>query len=138
MADIISRFRHRKVTPRGSSTGTEPVYRDEENISIPSKNATSGIKPATESLESKTSQSNDPDIAVEPIAADEESDIEDDLKDIPVEVRNTVSFEDDQTLPTITFRYFLLTFLFIVPGAFLYQMVSKFQTETQRSTADSQ
>jgi hypothetical protein len=124
MADIINRFRRRKVTPQSSSSSTEPVYVDEKNISIPSNNEISGPGPVIESLESKTSQSRDPEIAIDPIAEDEESDIEEDLKDIPKEVRNIVSFEDDQNLPTITFRYFFLTFLFIVPGAFLYQMVS--------------
>lgn len=53
-----------------------------------------------------------------------EEEIEEDLRDYPPEVRNTVSFEDDTTLPTITFRYFVLTFVFVAPGAFLYQMVS--------------
>ena len=49
------------------------------------------------------------------------------VKDIPPYVRRVVSFEDDPTLPTITFRYFLLTFLFVAPGAFLSQM-SRFRT----------
>src|ERR1700753_2580737 len=103
MADLISRFRRRKATPQSLSPSTEPVYVDEKNISVPSDNGISGPGPVIESLESKTSQSQDPEIAVDPIAGDEESDIEDDLKDIPLEVRNTVSFEDDQNLPTITF-----------------------------------
>ncbi len=56
--------------------------------------------------------------------------IEDDdpvLKDIPWHVRRVVSLHDDPTLPTITFRYFLLTFLFVAPGAFL-SMMSSFRT----------
>ena len=44
------------------------------------------------------------------------------LKDIPWHVRRVVSLHDDPTLPTITFRYFVLSFLFITPGAFLAQM----------------
>lgn len=44
------------------------------------------------------------------------------LKDLPPSVRRVVSLEDDPTLPTLTFRYFLLTFLFVIPGAFLSQM----------------
>lgn len=44
------------------------------------------------------------------------------LKDIPWHVRRVVSLHDDPTLPTITFRYFALAFLFIAPGAFLAQM----------------
>lgn len=49
------------------------------------------------------------------------------VRDIPPYVRRIVSFTDDTELPTITFRYFLLSFLFIVPGAFLSQM-SSFRT----------
>lgn len=45
------------------------------------------------------------------------------LKDIPWHVRRVVSLHDDTALPTITFRYFLLSFIFVLPGAFLSQMV---------------
>lgn len=44
------------------------------------------------------------------------------VKDLPWHVRRIVSLHDDTTLPTITFRYFLLVFLFVPPGAFLQQM----------------
>lgn len=44
------------------------------------------------------------------------------LRDIPWHVRRGVSFVDDPTEPTLTFRYFVLTLLFILPGAFLSQM----------------
>ncbi|PMD32926.1 OPT superfamily oligopeptide transporter [Hyaloscypha variabilis F] len=44
------------------------------------------------------------------------------IRDIPFNVRRIVSFEDDPTLPTLTFRYFVLTLLFVIPGAFLSQM----------------
>lgn len=49
------------------------------------------------------------------------------LRDIPWHVRRVVSLEDDPTLPVITFRYFLLTILFIAPGAFLTQL-NEFRT----------
>jgi hypothetical protein len=49
------------------------------------------------------------------------------VRDIPLTVRKIVSLQDDPTLPTLTFRYFILTFLFVVPGAFLSQM-SHFRT----------
>ncbi|OCK81893.1 putative OPT oligopeptide transporter [Lepidopterella palustris CBS 459.81] len=52
----------------------------------------------------------------------EPEEVEEDLKDIPLVVRRIVSLEDDTNLPTLTFRYFLLTFLFTAPGAVLYQM----------------
>ncbi|CAG8974115.1 hypothetical protein HYALB_00002750 [Hymenoscyphus albidus] len=59
-----------------------------------------------------------------------ETDFADDdpaLRDIPWHVRRGVSFVDDPTEPTLTFRYFILSFLFILPGAFLSQM-SSFRT----------
>jgi hypothetical protein len=49
------------------------------------------------------------------------------VRDIPSTVRRIVSLHDDPTLPTLTFRYFILTFLFVVPGAFLSQL-SHFRT----------
>jgi hypothetical protein len=96
---------------------------NEKNGPIPSEKRTDVSEPAIGSAESKPSQSCDPELAYDATTADDELIIEEDLRDIPVEVRNTVSFEDDQNLPTITFRYFLLTFIFVAPGAFLYQMV---------------
>ncbi|POS86206.1 OPT superfamily oligopeptide transporter [Erysiphe pulchra] len=44
------------------------------------------------------------------------------IKDLPLSVRRVVSLEDDPTLPTLTFRYFVLTLFFVIPGAFLSQM----------------
>lgn len=49
------------------------------------------------------------------------------IQDIPSYVRRVVSFSDDPTLPTLTFRYFLLTIIFVVPGAFL-SMMSHYRT----------
>ena len=49
------------------------------------------------------------------------------LRDIPLYVRRVVSLTDDPTLPTLTFRYFVLTIFFVVPGAFL-SMMSHFRT----------
>ncbi len=44
------------------------------------------------------------------------------IRDIPINVRRIVSFTDNQNLPTLTFRYFVLCIIFIIPGAFLSQM----------------
>lgn len=49
------------------------------------------------------------------------------VRDIPLYVRRIVSLDDDPELPTLTFRYFVLTILFVVPGAFL-SMMSHFRT----------
>ena len=67
----------------------------------------------------------DPEVAVHSshTTVDEDpADVEADLRDIPITVRKIVSLEDDPTLPTITFRYFVLAILFVVPGAFLSQL----------------
>ncbi|EXF75525.1 hypothetical protein CFIO01_06261 [Colletotrichum fioriniae PJ7] len=60
---------------------------------------------------------------------EEEAFDEDDprLKDIPAYVRRIVSLHDDPDLPCLTFRYFLLTIIFVIPGAFL-SMMSHFRT----------
>lgn len=63
-------------------------------------------------------------------SSDFEDGIDDDdprIKDIPTAVRNVVSLSDDPTLPTITFRYYILTVFFVVPGAFL-SMMSHYRT----------
>lgn len=55
----------------------------------------------------------------------EEDSLSDDdptMKDLPWSVRRVVSLTDDPTEPTLTFRYFILTVLFVVPGAFLSQL----------------
>lgn len=49
------------------------------------------------------------------------------VRDIPAYVRRIVSFEDDPTLPTLTFRYFIMTLFFVAPGAFMAQM-SQYRT----------
>lgn len=49
------------------------------------------------------------------------------LREIPWSVRRVVSLVDDSSEPTLTFRYFLLTIIFVIPGAFLSQM-SHFRT----------
>lgn len=77
----------------------------------------------------------EPDVEKPPIVhttqanGDEEAFSDDDprIRDIPPYVRRIVSLHDDPTLPTITFRYFVLSILFIVPGAFL-SMMSRYRT----------
>ncbi|KAI1083117.1 OPT superfamily oligopeptide transporter [Whalleya microplaca] len=56
--------------------------------------------------------------------ADLESEDDPEISQIPPEVRRIVSLHDDVTLPTLTFRYFLLSVIFVIPGAFLSQMNS--------------
>ena len=58
------------------------------------------------------------------VDADLEAEDDPEIKDIPPEVRRIVSLHDDTSLPTLTFRYFVLAVLFVIPGAFLSQMNS--------------
>ncbi|KAI1389940.1 OPT oligopeptide transporter protein-domain-containing protein [Hypoxylon trugodes] len=60
----------------------------------------------------------------ETVEADADLENEDDpeISQIPYEVRRVVSLHDDTTLPTLTFRYFLLSVIFVIPGAFLSAM----------------
>jgi len=60
-------------------------------------------------------------------AIEAESEDDPEIAALPLTVRQLVSLTDDPKLPTITFRYFLLSVIFIVPGAFLSQM-SQFRT----------
>jgi len=74
------------------------------------------------SVDPETTQTKEDYGAGAAVTVEEEEESDPELKDIPWQVRRMVSFTDDPTLPTITFRYFLLTVLFIVPGAFLSQL----------------
>lgn len=66
-------------------------------------------------------------VATETRAIELESEQNPEIAALPIQVRQTVNLEDDPTLPTITFRYFVLSILFVAPGAFLSQM-SYFRT----------
>lgn len=58
-----------------------------------------------------------------PVADEEdEADLPEDVRQLPKIVRSIVSLEDDPNAPTVTFRYFLLSLIFIPPGAVLFQM----------------
>ncbi|KAF3057955.1 Oligopeptide transporter 8 [Daldinia childiae] len=58
------------------------------------------------------------------VDADLEDENDPEISQIPPEVRRVVSLHDDTTLPTLTFRYFVLSILFVIPGAFLSSMNS--------------
>ncbi|ORY00672.1 OPT oligopeptide transporter protein-domain-containing protein [Clohesyomyces aquaticus] len=70
-------------------------------------------------------EKNDPEIAVARDShafGENEDDLPDDVRELPKVVRNIVSLEDQVDAPTITFRYFILCFIFVPPGAILYTM----------------
>ena len=63
----------------------------------------------------------------ETTAIEQESNEDPEIAALPLQVRQLVNLTDDPTLPTITFRYFVLAAIFVIPGAFLSQM-SYFRT----------
>ncbi|KAG7665717.1 uncharacterized protein J8A68_000737 [[Candida] subhashii] len=56
--------------------------------------------------------------------ASEEDEFDSDVLELPQVIREVVPLEDDPTIPVLTFRYFLLSILFIIPGAFIDTMNS--------------
>lgn len=63
----------------------------------------------------------------ETAALDQESEEDPEIATLPRTVCQMVSLTDNPELPTITFRYFVLSAIFVIPGAFLSQM-SYFRT----------
>lgn len=53
-----------------------------------------------------------------------ENALEPDVEELPKVVREIVPLEDDPTIPVLTFRYFILSIIFIIPGAFIDTMNS--------------
>ncbi|KAH1315106.1 hypothetical protein KXX65_008765 [Aspergillus fumigatus] len=94
---------------RRAADGTTPSAGSNESLSPPATaaplNNAEKIKPVSETAAIEQETEQDPEVAA-----------------LPLEVRQLVSLTDDPTLPTITCRYFLLSLLFVVPGAFLSQM----------------
>ncbi|EGW31792.1 uncharacterized protein SPAPADRAFT_141361 [Spathaspora passalidarum NRRL Y-27907] len=46
----------------------------------------------------------------------------DDIDELPLTIREVVPLQDDPTIPAITVRYFILSIIFIIPGAFIDTM----------------
>lgn len=63
----------------------------------------------------------------ETVAIEYESHDNPEIAALPLQVRQLINLTDDPTLPTITFRYFVLSVIFVIPGAFLSQL-SYFRT----------
>ena len=63
----------------------------------------------------------------ETAAIEQETQENTEIAALPLSVRQLINLEDDPSLSTITFRYFVLSIIFVIPGAFLSQM-SYFRT----------
>lgn len=59
-----------------------------------------------------------------PEISDSEPELDPDVLELPQVVRESVPLEDDPTIPVLTFRYFVLSTIFIIPGAFIDTMNS--------------
>ncbi|CAN6597051.1 oligopeptide transporter 1 [Trichomonascus vanleenenianus] len=74
---------------------------------------------------SDDTKSTDKDIEVgSPSSISEEEFLDEDVRQLPKIVREIVSLEDDPTIPVLTFRFYVLSILFIIPGAFISTMSS--------------
>lgn len=109
-----------KITPTGNLTAktsgsqprvsVEPVTED-----VTEKDRISTIKEVGVTTTSSSSDGGEKE--------EEEIDVNsEEYAGIPELVRNIVSFEDDPTLPVITFRSVLLSVLFCVIGSFVSQL----------------
>ncbi|PQE18014.1 Oligopeptide transporter OPT superfamily protein [Rutstroemia sp. NJR-2017a BVV2] len=122
----------RRLFGRQHDENANPAVEDHEGPSIAS--SVSGTDEISKSVEKVNTAAEvkaaSPVPEVSPVDLEKSSppegpnELDDDptLRDIPPQVRRIVSFEDDPNEPTLTFRYFLLTILFVAPGAFLSQM----------------
>ncbi|KAI8254129.1 hypothetical protein COL154_002857 [Colletotrichum chrysophilum] len=106
------------------TSGNDAISAESPRDGTPEKTSSERAAPFTEGDMEKppfvfTTQANGSEVAFD----------EDDprLQDIPPYVRRIVSLSDDPELPTLTFRYFVLTIIFVIPGAFL-SMMSHFRT----------
>ncbi|KAF2475835.1 putative oligopeptide transporter [Lindgomyces ingoldianus] len=106
MANVFSRFQKQPGGGSGESQEGNAVTAIDHDLS-----------------ETINPEKNNPEIAMAgdlPTPFENEDDIPEDVRELPKVVRSIVSLEDDPTSPTITFRYFILCFIFVPPGAILY------------------
>jgi OPT family small oligopeptide transporter len=108
--DKVPKTASEELSP-ATSQGHTPYDHDIKPIT------TAAILPSSSSLDKEDNTA----------IVEEEAHDDPEIAQLPLIVRQLVSLEDDPTLPTITFRYFVLSVFFVVPGAFLSQM-SHFRT----------
>lgn len=127
MASLLNRLRGRprendvasqRANTTATETGNSSIQADDENGRPDMTDTGKPLDP--EKLPHKFNASGE--APVIDVDAEDEAELPEDLRDIPRIVRSIVSLEDDPNAPTITFRYFLLCFLFVPPGAILFQM----------------
>ena len=103
-----------KATAKTTSAELSPATSESETLSAKNRD----LDFSTTEAQSPSRTDSDDNLAV----VEEEAHDDPEIAQLPLIVRQLVSLEDDPTLPTITFRYFVLCIVFVVPGAFLSQM----------------
>lgn len=99
--------RHHQNQNDGS---TETISQDPAEMSSPTKPELAGtVFPDGKKVQAQS----------ETVAIEAESHENPEIIALSLQVRQLISLTDDPTLPTITFRYLVLSALFVIPGAFL-------------------
>jgi len=129
---ILSKFK--KDTPSTSSTELGEISSDSihSEINTTEIHQISSDQSSNKSKKSDTKKSyiddDDDDVDVYEVSISDQEAIPEnlpaDIAELPRIVREAVTFEDDPTTPILTFRFFLLSIIFIAPGAFLDTMNS--------------
>lgn len=120
MTSVFSRFTRKRAGAEAASSQVDSTPSPSQSIQENGKEDPEiAVKGRSEGSDSEEKEKHAHTTVEE---EESEEDLPDDVKEIPLIVRKIVSLEDDPTLPTITFRYFVLTIFFVAPGAVLYQM----------------
>lgn len=121
---------HSGVSPKAAEPGQPTETEKEQHLTpvTPDAEDSTSVTPATSDVgDGALAAPEKPAVLFTINAHDglgEEAIPEDDprIRDLPPTVRRVVSLTDDPTLATFTFRYFVLSLLFVMPGAFLSMM----------------
>lgn len=112
---LLGVFR-RRHQPAPASEASERTSDEQVDTTSSTPKMTGDILPNSEKVQ-----------VSETLAIEEESHDDPEIAALPLQVRQLINLTDDPTLPTITFRYFVLAAIFVIPGAFLSQL-SYFRT----------
>ncbi|OQE27350.1 hypothetical protein PENSTE_c004G05557 [Penicillium steckii] len=117
----VFRRRNQGITNGDSDSSEGTITENKSPSSVPEGIEMSGDKvPDSEKVQ-----------VSETLAIEEESHDDPEIAALPLQVRQLINLKDDPTLPTITFRYFVLSAIFVIPGAFLSQL-SYFRTTSAK------
>jgi hypothetical protein len=126
MASLFNRLRPRSreqevVPPHTNATGIDTSDTSNHRADSEKDDPTTADPPKShdaEKLPHDVTTSGESPVGEE----EDEADLPEDVRVLPKIVRSIVSLEDDPNAATVTFRYFLLCFIFVPPGAVLFQM----------------